>query len=195
MGKLQKQARQDRKKTLANYGRIKQVGRSREGCLKMSNMWEKTFPEENMSCWRNSKFHLFLLADFYWTFFYWPKNFIGRFLLDNSWRQETFMEILEIWGTWRPETIRKLLVVWWVERDCDSCANCRIFGGDFGARRIGFLPQRIRIFSDHFRSKKILERFMGDDGKRKKKIFKKKYFNLTDRLKKMRNSRYFCNIC
>ena len=54
---------------------------------------------------------------FYWPifiehFFYWPKNFIGRFLLDNSWRQETFMEILEIWGTWRPETIRKLLVVW-----------------------------------------------------------------------------------
>ena len=24
---------------------------------------------------------------------------------------------------------------------------------------------------------------------------RKKYFNLTDRLKKMRNSRYFCNIC
>lgn len=29
----------------------------------------------------------------------------------------------------------------------------------------------------------------------RKKYLKKKYFNLTDRLKKMRNSRYFCNIC
>ena len=29
----------------------------------------------------------------------------------------------------------------------------------------------------------------------RKKYFLKKYFNLTDRLKKMRNSRYFCNIC
>ena len=29
----------------------------------------------------------------------------------------------------------------------------------------------------------------------RKKIFKKKNFNLTDRLKKMWNSRYFCNIC